>query len=597
MAFNAVDYQNAYLNHISGSNLPTPLIYPGRGGGTGGYLVKDGGGYAPPPDTQLPADQASQLKDFVQSDAGASTAGGSVMDYLTPILSLAAIAAAPFTGGTSLEALGAVVGSGAGQAIGSNLGGTEGQAIGGLVGGLAGSAGVGSLTPDAAGVAAAAASSVPSAGAVTGATEAIDASTKGIEAATTSGLGSTVAPAAAAAAPAVGDALGAGTDALGGVSTTGLGVSAASTGDVPMLPDTIVTAKLPPPGDFGLGASLAGTGATATAPAASSDPGPAETPSAALPLAAGLATDPSSAAAPTDPSAVGPDAAAALAAAPPAFNVVEDPIGGAATGGSSSVGPAADFSGFDPGTAFSGAGADFGFSPDVTETLAAPDYGQALSQNLLQPDPSTLDLTEGMGKPYDPTQGPPPPKPPVPGAGPSTFDKAMSMLKSPYVRGAGALGFLGYNLAKGEPALPAAAGQLQTVTNTLTNTANSQLAAFNSGQLTPGQLAQIGVTRQNQANAIYQQLANAGVADPTKDTRYIMASQQIDNNAMIQTQAFLDSTLKDGLAAAGAASQNLVAMAQIELQRDQDFQASMNAALSAFGILTSSGTSLFKAAA
>lgn len=168
------------------------------------------------------------------------------------------------------------------------------------------------------------------------------------------------------------------------------------------------------------------------------------------------------------------------------------------------------------------------------------------------------------------------------------FDKAISYVGNNPMSVARlavpALG-LGTTLARGESKLPGSATTLANAGDTLNATSASQLALFNSGQLTPGQLAQIQTSRQQQISQVYQQLASQGVSDPTKDSRYIQAVQQIENNAQVQTQQFLDATLQSGLAAAGAAGQDLAAAAQIELSRDSEFQSALNAAMASFGTI------------
>lgn len=138
--YTITDYANAQMNKLDGGNRPTALYAPGRGGGTGGYLVKNGGGYAPTPDTALPNDQSTALRNFTQSGGGVSTNRVRIMDVVTPVATL--LTAGIY--GPFAAAAGAV-GSGAGQAVGSNLGGQTGQQVGGLVGTVAGTAGANSL--------------------------------------------------------------------------------------------------------------------------------------------------------------------------------------------------------------------------------------------------------------------------------------------------------------------------------------------------------------------------------------------------------------------------------------------------------------------
>ena len=239
---------------------------------------------------------------------------------------------------------------------------------------------------------------------------------------------------------------------------------------------------------------------------------------------------------------------------------------------------------------------DIGGGDQLSTVLGSSSTGPLGGTPFSPPDPAAVseigagdsapDLTGGDdGFDYDPAQGPPPVKPPVPATG--IFDKALNFVSNnPFTTAKLALGgaALGTSLARGQQKLPGSATALENEGNSLNATAQNLIGQANSGQLTAGQIAQIQAQRQQSLAQIYQQLASQGVADPTKDTRYIMAAQQIESNAQAQTQKFLDATLQDGLAAAGQASQALAGAAQLELARDAEFQKSLNAALSALGL-------------
>lgn len=150
-------------------------------------------------------------------------------------------------------------------------------------------------------------------------------------------------------------------------------------------------------------------------------------------------------------------------------------------------------------------------------------------------------------------------------------------------------------LIKGQPSVPAGIGNLQqggAVTAPLIAAENSQLGAANSGQLTQPQAAQIAQFTQQAQSQLFQQLANSGVADPTKDSRYVSGLQQIQQQAQAMTQNFIQQEFTTGFAAAGQAANTLTTAANAEVQQDNNFQSALNSALQSFGLVEGlSGTS------
>jgi hypothetical protein len=125
-----------------------------------------------------------------------------------------------------------------------------------------------------------------------------------------------------------------------------------------------------------------------------------------------------------------------------------------------------------------------------------------------------------------------------------------SALNSPYTKAAELalpLGFLGYNLLKGPPAIPAqtqqavtqaqaglgVGAQAQQNVPALQQTTAQNLALANANKVTPGQQADLDTQAQNEKNQLYQQLANQGI-NPQSSSQWIQGQQQIDQKIAAQ---------------------------------------------------------------
>lgn len=154
-------------------------------------------------------------------------------------------------------------------------------------------------------------------------------------------------------------------------------------------------------------------------------------------------------------------------------------------------------------------------------------------------------------------------------------------------------------LLNGQSAVPSAITPLQpggSLTGPLQNTATSQLAGANAGTLAPGQAASVAQFRQQAENALFQQLANEGVADPRSDSRYVAGMQQIEQQAQVMTQQFINQEFQTGFAAAGQAAGTLGQAASAEVGQDKSFQDALSSALQAFGQVEGIGSLERKAA-
>ena len=82
---------------------------------------------------------------------------------------------------------------------------------------------------------------------------------------------------------------------------------------------------------------------------------------------------------------------------------------------------------------------------------------------------------------------------------------------------------------------------------------------------------------------LLQQLASEGVTNPTQDTRFIQGMQTIQQNALALQQQYITAAINEATSAGGAASANLSAAAQEQLQLDTNYTTELQAALNALG--------------
>lgn len=140
-------------------------------------------------------------------------------------------------------------------------------------------------------------------------------------------------------------------------------------------------------------------------------------------------------------------------------------------------------------------------------------------------------------------------------------------------------------LIQGPQKLPSNARALEAggaVEGPLQQTETQSLNAYNTGTLTAPQQAQIDQYTQQQTSALYQQLAEQGVTNPHKDSRFIQGMQQIQQQAEIMKQQLLGQDLSAGEGAAGQAAQDLMATADLQNKSDEDYQNAINEAVQSF---------------
>jgi len=165
-------------------------------------------------------------------------------------------------------------------------------------------------------------------------------------------------------------------------------------------------------------------------------------------------------------------------------------------------------------------------------------------------------------------------------------------LNSPLTKLGLGVGAAALPLIAGQPSVPKSAAPLQpggAVSAPLIAAETSQLNAATAGTLTAPQAAQIATYKQSAQNQLFQSLANSGVADPTKDSRYISGLAEIDRQAMGATETFIQDSFKTGFAAAGQAQGALSTAANAEISSDQAFQDALKNAITSFGLIQGLG--------
>jgi hypothetical protein len=150
-----------------------------------------------------------------------------------------------------------------------------------------------------------------------------------------------------------------------------------------------------------------------------------------------------------------------------------------------------------------------------------------------------------------------------------------------------ALGMLGATMARGPAPLPQAAQQQVALTgpgSPVYNVSQKYLTEASTGQLQPGETAQIEQYRQNATNQLYQQLANEGVTDPRGDSRFVQGQQAIEQNAQIMYQGFINAAVTNGINALGPTTTALTNAAQLQMEQDQAYRQALASATQAFGV-------------
>jgi hypothetical protein len=141
---------------------------------------------------------------------------------------------------------------------------------------------------------------------------------------------------------------------------------------------------------------------------------------------------------------------------------------------------------------------------------------------------------------------------------------------------------LAFTALRGEQALPPQTRGIMDLAGAEGSMAKTFLQAGEAGQITPAQAAQIAIYKQNAINQLRQQFANAG-RTPDSDSAYLQGVQQIEQQAVAMQQQFIDSLIKNGMAAAGGATAALTSVANMQIQEDKNFQTAIGDAMKAVG--------------
>jgi hypothetical protein len=143
-------------------------------------------------------------------------------------------------------------------------------------------------------------------------------------------------------------------------------------------------------------------------------------------------------------------------------------------------------------------------------------------------------------------------------------------MKSPWTRLALAGAPLATSLAFGSPGLPSQLGPAQ---------ANAAALAAQGSALNPSQTASLQQMRQDAINAARQALFNQGVKDVNSDTRYSQMVSNIDSQVTAAAQTMIQQNIANSL----AGDAQLIQIAQLQMQSDQNFVNNLLNATKALG--------------
>lgn len=229
-----------------------------------------------------------------------------------------------------------------------------------------------------------------------------------------------------------------------------------------------------------------------------------------------------------------------------------------------------------------------------TQTGASPNLGSVSAPPISSATAINQSPTDSLGSVTNPqpVQGPAPVANVAPATGGSSG--LLGQAESLGLKAALPLGALAYDAIKGPSALPTQDSALVSggsVTGPLQQLETQGATEATTGQLTPAQQATITQYTQQQQNQLIQQLASAGVTNPTQDSRYIQGMAQIQQQALALQQQYITAAINEATSAGGAAAGNISAVANQQVQEDTDFQNSLAAAVGALGS-SLSGTNL-----
>lgn len=198
---------------------------------------------------------------------------------------------------------------------------------------------------------------------------------------------------------------------------------------------------------------------------------------------------------------------------------------------------------------------------------AAPDFGGSAAANT-PPTSSALsgDTTAAATKAA---------------SGGSSLDNALKYMRL----GGGALGLAGIaNAFMTGDKLPKQSRTAEDLANREGAFANELISMSQNNQILPGQQEQIERFKAEQNAKAYQlAVAAGGGGDPRNSSMYLQTAQDINSQAEVMHQQFIDSNMKTALAAAGGSEQALLAIAQLQVQMDQGLSTAIGNAARAMG--------------
>lgn len=161
------------------------------------------------------------------------------------------------------------------------------------------------------------------------------------------------------------------------------------------------------------------------------------------------------------------------------------------------------------------------------------------------------------------------------GAAPSTggggiMDTLTGALKSPWTKLAIGAAPLALTLARGEPSLPSQIGPAQ---------ANAAALASQGANLNTSQNSVLQQMRQDAVNAARQAMFNQGVTNPEADSRWPQYVAQIDSQVSAAAQQMIQQNIQNSL----AGDQQLIQIANLQMQSDQAFTNNLVRATTALG--------------
>ena len=199
--------------------------------------------------------------------------------------------------------------------------------------------------------------------------------------------------------------------------------------------------------------------------------------------------------------------------------------------------------------------------PTATSPYTAMAQGEGIGANVVQ-DPSIQNYataTQASPSPY---------------SGPSATDTLTSTLNSPWTKLALAGAPLAVGLSGITQKLPASAQAAE---------ANARALASQGGNLNPAQQAALAQSRQNLTNQWKQTLFNQGVmagkGGVPMSTQWPQIAALIDQQVKAQAQQMIQDNIKNAL----AGDQQLIALAQLQMQQDKNFQNTLMSATTALG--------------